>query len=176
MFLHYGLIKVLRVKAYMCHRHWNWDTKEMQWLVCGGVRDTAWGHWWMCRWVSTTLLYMHKGFSHPKCRSRWQWCYLMMSLMSFLCILGLGIKGSMHKIKEVFTVHFPFGQFLVFWCVPWLVHPGSHRPSNSATSVHLKEWNYNLTGKCALCVQLYVLKFILGTLSWCALVVCKLVG
>ena len=52
-----------------------------------------------------------------------------------------------------------------FWLVPQLVHLGSHRPSNLATSVPLKEWNYNQTGKCSLFVQLYVLKVILGTLS-----------
>ena len=56
-----------------------------------------------------------------------------------------------------------------------LVCLGSHRPSNAATSVPLKEWNYNQTGKCSLFVHLYVLKVILGTLSWCDLVVCKLV-
>ena len=66
-----------------------------------------------------------------------------------------------------------FGLFV--WLVPWLVHPGSHRPSNLATSVPLEEWNYNQTGKCSLFVQLYMLKATLGTLSWCALVVCKLV-
>ena len=63
----------------------------------------------------------------------------------------------------------------LFWLIPQLVFLGSHRTSNSATLVPLEEWNYNQTGKCSLFVQLYVLKVILGTLSWCALVVCKLV-
>ena len=63
-----------------------------------------------------------------------------------------------------------------FWFIPQLVHLGSHRPFNLATSVPLKEWNYNWTGKCSLFVQLYMLEVILGTLSWCALVVCKLGG
>ena len=72
-------------------------------------------------------------------------------------------------------VHF-FGLFIwFFWLVPWLVHLGSHRPSNLATLMPLKEWNYNQMGKCSLFVQLYVLKVILDTLSWYALVVCKLV-
>ena len=62
-----------------------------------------------------------------------------------------------------------------FQHVPQLVHLGSHRPSNSATLVPLEEWNYNQTWKCSLYVQLYMLKVNLGTLSWCALVVCKLV-
>ena len=62
-----------------------------------------------------------------------------------------------------------------FWPVPWIFYLGSHRPSNSATLVPLEEWNYNLTGKCYLFGQLHVLKVILGTLSWCALVVSKLV-
>ena len=39
----------------------------------------------------------------------------------------------------------------------------------------LEEWNFNQRGKCSLFVQLYMLKVVLGTLSWCALVVCKLV-
>ena len=56
-----------------------------------------------------------------------------------------------------------FGLFL--WLVPQLVHLGSHRPSHSANSVPLKEWNYNLTGKCSLFVQPHILKVILGTLS-----------
>ena len=63
----------------------------------------------------------------------------------------------------------------LFRLVPWLVHLGSHRPSNLATLVPLKEWNYNQTGKCSLFVHLYVPKVILGTLSWYDLVVCKLV-
>ena len=73
------------------------------------------------------------------------------------------------------SVHWSFSQFQVFWLVPWLLPLGSHWPSNLATLVPLEEWNYNLIGKCYLFVQLYVLKVILGTLSWCALVVCKLV-
>ena len=74
----------------------------------------------------------------------------------------------MHKTQE--------SSVQSFWLVPQLGHPGSHRPSNSATSVPLEEWNYNQIGKCFLFVQLYVLQVILGILSWCALVVCKLVG
>ena len=60
-----------------------------------------------------------------------------------------------------------------FWLISWSACVGSHRPSNLATSVPLEELNYNQTGECSLFVQLYVLKVILGTLSWCALVVCK---
>ena len=70
-----------------------------------------------------------------------------------------------------------FSLFIWFlWFVPQLVHLGSHRPSNLATSVPIQECKYNQTGKYPLFVQLYVLKVILGALSWCALVVCKLVG
>ena len=62
------------------------------------------------------------------------------------------------------------------WLVSQLVHLGSHRPSNLAMLVPLKECNYNQIGKCSLFVQMYILKNILGMLSLCALVVCKLAG
>ena len=72
---------------------------------------------------------------------------------------------------------YSFSHFIwFFWLVPQLVDPGSYRYSNSVTSVLLEEWNYNQTEKCSLFIELHVLKVILGTLSWCALVVCKLVG
>ena len=32
----------------------------------GGVRETGWGHQWMNRHVSMTLLYMHEGFFPPR--------------------------------------------------------------------------------------------------------------
>ena len=70
------------------------------------------------------------------------------------------MKGSVHKTWDGFGSS---GQ--LFWLVSQLVCPGSHKPSNSATSVPLEEWNYNQTGKCSLFVQLYILKVILGTLS-----------
>ena len=99
----------------------------------------------------------------------------MMTLMSFLHIWEVGIKGSPHETQG--SVIHSFSLFIwSFWLVPQLGHLGSHRPSNLAPPVPLKEWNYNQTGKCSLFVQLYVLNVILGTLSWCALVVCKLVG
>ena len=41
----------------------------------------------------------------------------------------------------------------------------SHRPSLMATSVPLKEWDYNFTEECSLFVQLQVFKVISGTLS-----------
>ena len=46
----------------------------------------------------------------------------------------------------------------------------AHVQYNSDTSVPLKEWNYNQTGKCSLFVQLSMLEVILSTLSWYALV------
>ena len=52
-----------------------------------------------------------------------------------------------------------------FWFILWLIHLGSHIPSVLATSVPLKEWDYHHTGKCSLFAHLYVLKFILTTLS-----------
>ena len=74
------------------------------------------------------------------------------------------------------SVMYSFSLFIwFFWLVPQLGHLASHRPSNLATLIPLEEWNYNQTGKCSLFVHLYVFKVILGTLSWCALVVCKLV-
>ena len=54
----------------------------------------------------------------------------------------------------------------------WLVHlgssgpgsgRGSHRPSVPATSVPLKEWDYNHTGKCSLFVHLVCM---CPTLTW----------
>ena len=81
--------------------------------------------------------------------------------MFFLHIVGIGIKESMHEIQGFqfgSVVHY-FGLFLwFFWLVPQLGCLGRHRPSNSATSVPLKEWNYNQTEKCSLFVQPYVLK------------------
>ena len=87
----------------------------------------------------------------PECRSRWQWCHLMMSLTFFLHRSRVGIRGSAHKTQ----VHsfFSFGSWS-FWLIPQLVCPGSHRPSNLATLVPLNEWNYNQTWKCSLFVQL----------------------
>ena len=111
----------------------------------------------------------------PKCRSRWQGHHLVMSMMSFLCTSGVDIKVSAHGTWGSFGSFFSLLIWFL-WLIPWLVHLGSHRPSHSANLVPLKEWNNNQTGKCSLFVQLYVLKVILGTLSWCALVVCMLVG
>ena len=139
--------------------------------MCGRVKETGQGCWQMHRQACTSLLYMCEGFSYPKCRSRQQWCHLMMSLISFLCILGVGIKRSMHETREQSSwVHFHSVNSWSFGLSPQLVNLGSHRPSNWATLVPLKEWNYNQIGKCSLFVQLYVLKVILGTFRWCALV------
>ena len=111
-------------------------------------------------------------FFPPKCRSRWQWHCLVMSLMSFLHISRGGIKGSVHKtqgsVSQSFLCSFIFIWF--FWLVPQLVCLASHRPSYLAILVPLEEWNYNQTGRFSLFVQLFMLKVILGTLSWCALV------
>ena len=90
-----------------------------------------------------------------------------------LTYVGEGIKGSSYEAEGLSGAGSWFGSAV--WLVPQLVHAGSHRPSTSATLVPVKEWNYNQTGKCSLFVQPYVLKFILGTLIWCSLVVCKLV-
>ena len=99
----------------------------------------------------------------PKCRCRWKWCHLMMSLLH---ILGVGIKGSTHEIQEFSSVIHSFGPFIWFsWLVSQLGHLGSHRYSNLATSVPLKEWNYSQTGKCSLFVWPYIPKVILGTFS-----------
>ena len=46
--------------------------KDMEWFVHGGVRETGQGCWQMHRQVGIALLHMHKGFSHPKCRSSQQ--------------------------------------------------------------------------------------------------------
>ena len=92
-----------------------------------------------------------------------------------LMYIGGGIKGSAHE-TEGLGLWFWFLVWLSVQLVPQLVHLGSHRPSNLATLVPLEEWIYNQTGKCSLFVLLYVLKVILGTLSWCDLVVCKLIG
>ena len=73
----------------------------MEWFMHGGVREISQGHWQMCRHVSMTLLHMCEGFSHPKCKCRQQQHHLMMSLMSFLCYIGLGIKGSAHETEEL---------------------------------------------------------------------------
>ena len=90
----------------------------------------------------------------------------MMSLMSVLCILGVGIKVSMHETQRISSIIHSFGPLIWFsWLVPHLGHLGSHIPSNLAASVPLMEWNYSQTGKCSLFVQPYVLKVILGTLS-----------
>ena len=106
-----------------------------------------------------------------------------MTVMSFddiTDVLLTYIEGR-YKSKHAQDLGVQFSSFFslfiwFLWFVPQLVHPGSHRPSNSATSVSHEEWNYNQTGKCSLSVQLYMFKDILGILSWCALVVCKLVG
>ena len=45
-------------------------------------------------------------FFPPKCRSRWQWHHLMMSLMSFLCKLRVGIRRSMHKTWGHSFIHY----------------------------------------------------------------------
>ena len=103
-----------------------------------------------------------------------------MTSLTSLCILGRGIKGSMHETQELVGWSIPVDSVILFslflWLVPWLVYPGSHRPSHLANAVPLKEGNCNYTGKCSLFVRLYILKLILGTLSHCALVVCELVG
>ena len=133
----------------------------------GRVWEIGWGCWQMCRWVCSTQLHRCEGFSHPKCRSRQQWCHLMMSLISFLCKLRVAIKVSMHRTQGSSVLSFDLSVcFLLL--VPPLVHLESHISSNSATSVPLEEWNYNQTGRCSLFVQLYMLKVISGTLSWCA--------
>ena len=84
-----------------------------------------------------------------------------------------GIKGSVYKTGALSGS----GSWFIsaVWLVPQLVHPASHIPSTLATSLPLEEWNYNQIGKCSLFVQPYVLKVTLGILSWCDLVVCKLV-
>ena len=49
----------------------------------------------------------------------------------------------------------PGGSCLGFWLNHiWLHFVRSHRPSPVATSVPLEEWDYNLTGKCPLFIQL----------------------
>ena len=114
-------------------------------------------------------------FLLTKCRSRLKWHNLMTSLIS-LAYIGVGIKVSMHGTQGFSSVIHSFSPFVWFsWLVPQLGILESHRPCNSATSVPLEEWNYSHTGKCSLFVQPYILKVILGTLSYCALVVCKLV-
>ena len=52
-------------------------------------------------------------FFPSKLRSRWQWCYLMMSLTSFLCRSREGIRESVHKTGEFLSllVLGPFGSF-----------------------------------------------------------------
>ena len=84
-------------------------------------------------------------------------------------VLLMYIRGRYKKetcMRPRGSVIHSFSVFIwFFWLVPWLGHLGSHRPSNSATSVPLEEWNYNQTGKCSLFVQPYILKVILGTLS-----------
>ena len=159
-----------------CHRHWKWDMKDTEWFMHGRVKETGQGCWQMCRCVSTTVWHMNKGLSNPKYRSRWKWCHLMMSLMSFLCIIGGRDKRKLRQDWGAQTPVLVLSLVQLFGLVPQLVHLGSHRPSNSATLVILKELNYNQTGKCSLFVNLYIFKVILGTLSWCDLVVCKLVG
>ena len=71
-----------------------------------------------------------------------------------------------------------FSSFFQSFCwVPLACSPvsPSGKPQNLLTQLLwcLLEWNYNQMGKCSLFVQLYVPKVILGTLSWCALVVCQ---
>ena len=108
-------------------------------------------------------------FFLPKWRSRQQWHHLMMSLMSFLHKLRVGIRGSMHKTQGSFVHSFHW----VLQLVPQVVKQWRDRHSNSATLVPLKDWNYNQTGTCSLFVRLYMVEVILGILSWCALLTHK---
>ena len=92
-----------------------------------------------------------QGFSHLKREAdncdiiRWHHCYFT------------NIEGDVYK---------PWGTHLGFWLHYIQLHfVRSHRPSVVATSVPLEQWDYNLTGKCSLFVQLYMLLVILSTLS-----------
>ena len=93
-----------------------------------------------------------------------------------LMCIGGGDKRKHAQDQGALTWVLVLSLVQLFGLVPQLVCLESHRPSNLATLVPLEEWNYNQAGKCSLFVHLYVLKVILGTLSWCDLVVCKLVG
>ena len=93
----------------------------------------------------------------------------------FVMSIGGGDRREHAQDQGALTWVLVLSLVQLFRLVPQLIHPGSHRPSNLVTSVPLKEWNYNQTGKCSLFVYLYVLKVILGTLSWCDLVFIKLV-
>ena len=56
-------------------------------------------------------------FFPPKCRSRWQWHHLVTSLTSFLHILRVGIRVSMHETWGQLFSHsfiFSFGPFGLF--------------------------------------------------------------
>ena len=87
-----------------------------------------------------------QGFSHLRREAdncdiiRWcHWCLTYVEGWE-LC------KESTHK---------PLGSCLGFWLHYIHLHfMRSHRPSPVATSVPLKEWDYNLIGKCSLFVQL----------------------
>ena len=72
---------------------------------------------------------------------------------------GEGVKGSAHKTEGLSGAGSWFGSAV--WLVPKLFHLGSHRPSTSATSVPLEEWNYNQTGN-----VLYLFNHMYLRLSW----------
>ena len=106
-----------------------------------------------------TLLCMCKGFSH-------------LNEADDHDIIRLCQCHSAYVNEEVYKeVHMTprgsFGSsfFGLFFSWFWLICPGSHRPSASATLVPLVEWDYHHTRKCSLFLHLYVLKFFLDTLS-----------
>ena len=109
---------------------WMLDTKD-------------WGCWRMHRQVSMTLFHMCKIFPTGIRKQM-----IVMSLgghCHYAYVKGWGLyKGSVHE---------PQGYHLGFWLLYiqfYLVR--SHHPSVVATSVPLKEWDYNFTGKCSLFV------------------------
>ena len=58
----YIYILYIYIYIYICHRHQKLDMKDMEWFMCGGVRETGLGCQQMSRHVGMILLHMCKGF------------------------------------------------------------------------------------------------------------------
>ena len=117
-------------------------------LLSGACKVQGWvgqGCLQMCRWVSMTLLHMHKSISHPKRRSRWLWCHFIMSLSYCWCKLKNHIKGVWHEPQGWFSSTPVQFRSVLVW--------EGDRLSVPANSVHLKEQEYRHTGMCSLFVH-----------------------
>ena len=101
-------------------------------------KEMGWGCWWMCRWVGVTLLCTCKGSSCLKGEADdcdvIRWCHCHSAYVNE----GVVFKEAHMSPGASSLIVASSGSLDSF-----LSFLGSHRPSVSATSVPLEEWDYN---------------------------------